>query len=68
MTCHVALRHDPDGGVHQLSFLAITPEEATQGYCAKCLLCSAKFKSAIEWLITECTVRPEVAGRQAGGQ
>jgi hypothetical protein len=54
MTCRAAVRHDPDGGVHRLSFLAITPEEAAEGYCAKCEACGSRFKNAVEWLITEC--------------
>jgi hypothetical protein len=59
MSCRAAVRHDPDGGAHQLSFLAITPEEAAQGYCAKCLICQTRFKSAVEWLVVECP--PKVA-------
>lgn len=53
MTCRAA-RVTEEGGAHQLSFAAITPEEAAAGYCATCLLCSAKFKSAVEWIISEC--------------
>ena len=67
MTCRAA-RVMEEGGEHQLSFRAVTPEETAQGYCATCLTCGQRYKSAVEWTVTKCTARPEVAGRGAEGQ
>lgn len=67
MTCRAA-RVTDEGGAHQLSFAAITSEEAAQGYCAKCLICGSRYKNAIEWIVTECQARPDLAGRGADGR
>ena len=68
MTCRAARVYQEDEGVHQLSFSAVTPEEAAQGYCAKCDICGSRFKSSLEYIITPCTARPTTIGRGAEGQ
>lgn len=67
MSCRAA-RVLEEGGEHELSFRAISAEEAQQGYTACCLRCGSRYRNAIEWIVTECTPRPDLAGREAGGR